>query len=472
MKIERALFPASFRNLCAIVVLLLASGALAPLSAQPPPQQKPLSDKDRDRGREILKIIREDLEENYYDPKFRGMDLDARFKAAKEKINAATSNGQIFGIIAQVLIDLHDSHTFFIPPDRVEGTDYGWEMQVIGETPYVVDVTPGSDAEAKGVRVGDEVWSIDGFQPTRENLWKIRYSYYTLKPHAGMRLVLQDAVGKQREVEVAAKLTKGRERFLSAGRRKLLEASRFHEVKNDLIIWKLPTFEVSPKEIDEAMKRVAPFKSLILDLRGNGGGYEETLLHLLGYFFEREVKLGEAQRRKGSKQIVVKTQGEGVYKGRLVVLIDSDSASASELFARAVQLEKRATIIGDRSMGAVMRAKLYGEADVIGGYGVIRFTPFAVSITDADFLMTDGKSLEGAGVAPDELLMPKGTDLAAGRDPILARAAAVLGVELKPEEAGAFFPILHVRLLDDKQVKEAVKGEKEKKEKNEKSVKH
>ena len=430
-----------------LIALLLCSVIRATPQSQPQ-----FGGYDRDRGREILKIIKEDLEENYYDPNFHGMNLNERFMTAREKISAASSNGQIFGIIAQLLTDLNDSHTFFVPPDRVVDTDYGWEMQMIGNACYVVDVTPGSDAETKGVKVGDEVWSIDGFEPTRENLWKIRYSYYTLKPRPGMRLVLRTPAGEEHEIAIAARIIKGRERALLAGQAQLLEDSRFHEIGKDLIIWKLPTFEIDAKQIDEALKRVQPFPSLVLDLRGNSGGYEDILLRLLGCLFDHDVKIGEITRRKGSKPLIAKVRKQGSYGGRLVVLIDSDSASASEVFARTIQLEKRGTIIGDRSEGAVMRAMVFGEADVVGGAGfdLMKVTPFAVSITDADIVMPDGHSLEGVGVSPDELLIPKATDLARRCDPVLARALALLNGSVDPCEAGAFFPTIRLKLEEDR----------------------
>ena len=118
------------------------------------------------------------------------------------------------------------------------------------------------------------------------------------------------------------------------------------------------------------------------------------------------------------------------------MLVDSRSASAAELFARVVQLEKLGTVIGDRTSGKVMRSKTYPFQ--MGADTVIFY---AASITDADIVMTDGKSLEGAGVVPDKLMLPTGADLAAQRDPVLAYAASLAGVKLDPEKAGAMFPV-------------------------------
>ena len=109
---------------------------------------------------------------------------------------------------------------------------------------------------------------------------------------------------------------------------------------------------------------------------------------------------------------------------------------SARIFARVMQLEKRGTVIGDRSSGAVMQSKLYPFE--MGAESIITY---AVSITDADLIMTDGKSLEHVGVTPDELLLPTAADLAAKRDPVMARAAALAGIEMTPEKAGTLFPI-------------------------------
>ena len=73
--------------------------------------------------------------------------------------------------------------------------------------------------------------------------------------------------------------------------------------------------------------------------------------------------------------------------------------------------------------------------------GADRLIFFGASITNADVVMTDGKSLEKTGVTPDELIRPTPNDLTEGRDPVLARAAAVLELNLNPVTAGAMFPV-------------------------------
>ena len=118
------------------------------------------------------------------------------------------------------------------------------------------------------------------------------------------------------------------------------------------------------------------------------------------------------------------------------MLVDGESGSASELFSRVVQLEKRGTVIGDQTSGLVMQGTYFPHKS---GLDLVFF--YGVSVTTADLMMTDGKSLERVGVTPDELLLPSPEDLAAGRDPVLSRAAALAGLKLEPEKAGQMFPV-------------------------------
>ena len=101
-----------------------------------------------------------------------------------------------------------------------------------------------------------------------------------------------------------------------------------------------------------------------------------------------------------------------------------------------VQLEHRGTVLGDHSSGSVMESQHYPFSQ-----GANTKVFYGASITDADLLMGDGKSLEHTGVTPDEVILPTPADLAAGRDPVLARAVELAGGMMDAVEAGKLFPV-------------------------------
>lgn len=408
------------------------------------------SNLDRDRLRDMLVSVRDDTKSYYYDPTYHGVNLDAEFRAAEERVKHAESYGQGFGAIAQALNLLNDSHTFFIPPMRSARVHYGWEMQMIGERCYITQVQPKSDAEAKGLKPGDLLLAVNGIAPARDNLWKLRYLFYALRPQSALRLAVQSAAGDERQLDVLAKVDEGKRVYdltaPGAGidlwdlvrqgeNARRLERQRWVQFGEELMIWKMPRFDLTEDEVDAMIDRVRKRKALVLDLRGNPGGAVMTLRRLVGGLIDHDVKIGDNKRRKETKELVAKTRGSHAFDGKLVVLVDSQSASAAEILTRVVQLEKRGTVIGDRSEGAVMESRYYGHRE-----GTATTVFYGAFITDADLIMTDGKSLEHAGVIPDESILPTATDLATQRDPVMARAAELLGVRLTAEHAGKLFP--------------------------------
>lgn len=425
--------------LLALLLFLTVVAALRPVDAQTLSFQ-------RDRSREMLASIKRDLQKNYYDPTFRGVDVESVFKEADELLKKAESHGQMYGIIARALLQLNDSHTFFVAPSRVARLDHGWTMQAWGDKCYIALVQPGSDAERKGLKAGDLVLSIDQMNPERANLWIIKY-LSSLRPQSTTDFVVQSPNEQPRELTVQARIKQGKKNidltdpneFMKLEddeeRDSRLRRHRYIETEN-VMIWKMPAFDLQPLKVDEIMDKARKQHTLILDLRGNGGGLEETLLRLIGNLFDRDIKVGDLSRRKEKKPLIAKTRGNDIFKGKVVVLIDSESGSSSELLARVVQLEKRGTVIGDRSAGAVMRSRYYSKT-----IGVDTVIFYGVSITDADLIMMDGKSLEQVGVVPDELLLPSQTDLQLKLDPVLARASELAGSKLDARKAGTLFPV-------------------------------
>jgi carboxyl-terminal processing protease len=404
---------------------------------------------DRDRAQVMLREISSDIKKHYYDPKFHGVNWDAKVEEMEQKIDATDSMNLALSKVAAALDSLNDSHTFFLPPAHAYRHDYGWQAQVIGDRCFVIRVRPGSDAEKKGVKPGDELVALNGFTPNRDNLWKMQYVFNTLRPQPALKLDLRDPAGKQRQVDVLTTvIEKKRVTDLTGGdggndiwdlirqeqNAEHLGRDRFAELGDDVGILKFPGFFFSESEIDGMIGKARKHKALVLDLRGNPGGSVDTLKYLIAGFFEKEVKIGDRVGRSEHKPLIAKPHGHP-FTGKLVVLVDSKSASAAELFARVVQIEKRGTVLGDRSSGSVMEAKRYSYKS---GTEIVVF--YGASITDADVVMNDGKSLEHNGVFPDEIVLPSAEDLASGRDPVLAHAAETAGARISPEAAGKLFP--------------------------------
>jgi carboxyl-terminal processing protease len=437
---------ARIRAACVALAILFAFGATAPPSAA-----QAFRDDDRARGRTMLDLIKKDVLKHYYDPAYHGVDVEARFKAASDRIQQASSNGEIFSIIAQVLVDFKDSHLYFVPPSRSARVEYGWRMGIVGDKCLVTAVKPGSDAAAKGLKPGDLIHSVDGFAPTRENLWLLKYLYYTLRPRPAMQVIAVDPAGKARELAIEARVTQGRRVLdLADGDGTDLNAlireaeneaensrHRYITVGEDALVWKMPQFDLPKKDVDKLLDEAKGRQALIVDMRGNGGGSEETMLRLIGNLFDTKLQVGTLKRRTESKPLLAESRGgDKVFKGKVIVLVDAGSGSAAEVFARVLQLEKRGTVIGDVSSGSVMRSRSHSYK-----YGVDTVVFYGASITDADVIMSDGKSLERVGVQPDELLLPSAADLAAGLDPVMARAFELAGLSLDAKAAGSMFPI-------------------------------
>lgn len=424
-------------------LLLTAMAALLVKEARP--QQ--ISNFNRERALDMLEEVALDVQKHYYDPTFHGLDWNAKVEEERQKIKNETSLNLSLAHIAAALDALNDSHTFFLPPSRPFLHDYGFQIQMIGDQCFITRVRPGSDAEAKGIKPGDEILALEGIHPSRQIMWKIDYRYKILRPQAGFRLILRSPAGEQRQVDAAAKI-KENQRLTNATdlnnlQRMLIEMEedehlnrgRIEERGDELMILKFPRFFFDQAEVDEWMSKARRHKGLIVDLRGNPGGAIDTLKYVVSDLFEGEVKIADRVGRKESKPEVAKSRGRNVFSGKLIVLMDSKSASAAELLARVIQLEKRGVVMGDRSAGAVMEARHYSHQL---GTDIAIF--FGASITEYDLIMSDGKSLEHTGVTPDEIELPTGADLANDRDPVLAHAAAVLGVKITPEEAGKIFP--------------------------------
>jgi C-terminal processing protease CtpA/Prc len=161
----------------------------------------------------MLDFVKKKISENYYDKNFRGVDLEAKFEAYAEKLKKSRADRESLILIAAAVMELDDSHTVFHPPILKQRADYGWTMKIVGDSCFVTAVKPQSDAEKQGLKVGDIVLSINGVEPSRGNLWKVKYFYTRLNPQDEhvMQLTIQTPEGQPRSVSIAALLEKNSE---------------------------------------------------------------------------------------------------------------------------------------------------------------------------------------------------------------------------------------------------------------------
>ncbi len=434
-------------GMAVLIFLFFCPGWSANLIAQQPASNRQIDSIALQRAHLMLHQAYDEIRKNYYDTTFHGVDLDKSYQQFNARLDISKSVNESFRVVAAFMLNLHDSHTFFMPPTRTNRSTPGFFMQLIGDKCLITRIRPGTDASAK-LHVGDQVLALDGFKITPEDFHDVVYFIQVLSPAPAEMLDLQSPAGERRQETVNTTLRKGKQVVdLTGGGEggdfwqlvrndeedEHLSRARTFE-SGDTLFWRMPSFEVQPGDVARTITKAIKQKNLVIDLRDNSGGYVDTLKEMLGHFFNHEVKLGDRVTRKETKAEMIKPRTP-YYSGNVIVLVDHNSASAAELFARVIQLEHRGKVIGDRSAGAVMEAN-----DLEESIGTDYQVDYGLSITEANIVMSDGKSLENAGVVPDELMVPTATDLATAKDPVLAHAAELDNVKLDPSAAGKLFP--------------------------------
>ena len=260
-----------------VLLLLLLILMFPGLIARSQTPEEKISKQDLGWLNDVLTTTRDDIKKNYYDPHYHGLDIDSRFQLALEKMQSASTRNYAIADIAGAVSALNDSHTVFLPPPRPYVHENGWRMQAEGDSDcFITAVRPDSDAAKKGVKVGDQLLSVAGYIAIREDVWKIKYVFGTLRPQPGLRLILRSSDGVTRQLDVMADLRpRTRNPWKQLDEFEAQEKNhkpRFFEYGQKAIIFQLPDFAFDPDEAHKMLDRIRTHDSLVLDLRGNHGG--------------------------------------------------------------------------------------------------------------------------------------------------------------------------------------------------------
>ncbi|MGL6196657.1 MAG: S41 family peptidase [Thermoguttaceae bacterium] len=261
----------------------------------------------------------------------------------------------------------------------------GVELDADDISLIILKVHPGSPADEAGLRDGDRILAVD--RKSTEGI-----------PLDTSADFLQGEAGSV--VEIAAKTIGEPERVVRITRREIEVASveDVHMIDGGLGYIRLTCFQASTvKEIQAALTKLNSqgMKSLVLDLRQNPGGLFDTAVDVVNLFIDKGV-IVRTQNRNTRSETVSSATTSGTWNMPLFILIDEESASASEIFAGAIRDHKRGIIIGKQSYGKGTVQMIYriNSRDT--------FSPVSgLKLTVQRFYSPNGLSFCDVGVTPD-----------------------------------------------------------------------
>lgn len=264
----------------------------------------------------------------------------------------------LYGSIKGMVNSFGDAATVFLDPEETKAFNQASEgklFQGIGaelgyDNGQIIVVTPleGSPAKAAGIRAGDYILAVDGVDiKAEETVYDV---VAKIRGEAGTKVkltILHKGESKAVEVEITrSDITVPSMSVEYIGANKdiaLFKVNRFTEsTYNDWVkIW--------DTNVDGIVK--SGVKKVILDLRGNPGGYFDAAIYAADDFVDAGKVLAQEQDSKGNIQKFNSTKGGRLIGMKVVVLVDSGSASASEILSGALQQSGRATILGEKTYG-------------------------------------------------------------------------------------------------------------------------
>jgi carboxyl-terminal processing protease len=388
---------------------------------------------DRDLMRGIAQGVHDIIKKNFYDPSLKGIDWNKELQETQKTIDASTSQGQMLAAIYWMARKIDDSHTNFLPPWQTQVPRFGFQAKPFGDTVRVYKIKKGSPSEKAGLLVGDTVLGIEGVVADRKHYLETQIYYRFIQPAAIMVLDIERE-GKRQRLEVPADV---HTRF---GMEAVYDFSKvFDAIREDETSYSENPFEYGSVDdvgyvklrnfigdmAEKTLWKVKGSHALIIDVRGNPGGEIEDLQRFAGYLNKNETELFTEIGRGKTQKITAKPRQPSFSDVPIAVLVDSESASSSEVLARHLQLSGHAVIIGDKTAGKVSAARTF-----VQHIGTEAAVFYGAQTTVARVVFPDGKDIEKIGVTPDLMCIPEAADLAAKTDPCRALALTTLKTKL------------------------------------------
>jgi len=392
----------------------------------------------RGEWEDILKVVSSDVQKTFYDPELKGLNWAELTEQTRQRIHNAKSTAEMVLAVSSLPARLDDSHTYFVPPPLTARSDFGFKARAYDAEVRVTELTQKGPAEKAGLHVGDRILSLNGVPLNRGDVNEVLRVVTVVAPAGALDLSVASPGVQPRAVHIPAKIITRQEHQYLDDVFRVADRQRAMDVHVDFShkeyadgVWyaRFPSFMTSSTVSFSEINKTRRARALVLDLRGNHGGLLEAMMAFLGFFADTPEVLAKRILRSSSQNMEIKPAHSG-FHGPIIVLVDSETASAGELAASHLQLNHKAIVLGDLTSGKVNEGRVIREK--IGAQFV---TPFAVVVTDAKLVLPSGEELEGRGIVPDVKCVPTSDDLVRNLDPCLDQALSLARKTLSPTES-------------------------------------
>ncbi|MCG8349134.1 MAG: S41 family peptidase [Chloroflexales bacterium] len=378
------------------------------VTASPRPSPTVLSATSR---QQLFEEVWRTVDENYLYRDFRGLDWQMVRNEFEPQVAAIQTDAEFYTLLSNMVERLNDQHSRFLAPQAAEEEDVfssGHEEQVgIGvimvpatDGAMIQIVFPDSPADHAGLRPRDRIVAVDGAP------------YNTIGDIQGpegsqVRLTIIRPEEETRDVVLTRRHVEGR---IEPFARRLAGDIGYLRITT---LWVNDMDQQVSSEL-ETLVAQRPLKGLILDLRGNPGGWRNVLTGILSHFVRGNV--GVFFDKHQETPMVIETSRNPDLRGvPLAALIDNRTASYAELLAGILQVETGAYVIGAPSSGNTETIYAY---ELMGGS--------RLWVAQEGFRLGNGVNLEGHGVQPDTLNNLDWTRFSEDNDPGILTALQAL----------------------------------------------
>lgn len=413
------------KKVIAVVVLSfsLVSNSFAQVKQESTPEMR----------KKTFDVVWKTVKDEMFDPAFNGVDLEKLRQQYESKIAEVKTDKEFYDLLNQMLGEYRLSHLFVLSPQNAARSEaatgtIGMDVRLIDEQIVVNRVEKDSPAERAGLRAGFVIKQFnDGtlallneklsnarlFSTTARPL-VIRENVLTIvngEPGTTVHIIYLDEQDKEHETTIKREKKKGDVTLIAKGfpvyasceSKRLADGIGY--IKFDMFI------PDNTEKIRSAVKSMKDAPGIIIDLRENKGGYDKVMPGIAELFLEKETNLGYGKKRNGSEQIKTSRANSDAYKGPVVLLTSSLTASQAEQFGAGLQEIGRVITIGEASPGACLGTDVKGLPT-----GAVLLYP------TADCRTPKGVLIEGRGVIPDIPVKLTRAALLNGTDPQIEEA--------------------------------------------------